>query len=66
MLSAVRVSGRIVVSVEAIAEVSTASTRNLSRVLPSTMVPTEAKTSSEFLASPSGPANACAATVMSR
>src|SRR5674476_117006 len=66
MLRAVRVSGRIVVRVEATAEVSTAMMRNLSSVLPRTMVPKEAKMSSEFFASPAGPANAWAATVMMR
>jgi len=64
MLRAVFVSGRMVVSVEATAEVSTAMIKNLSRALPCTSVPSEAKMSSACSARPAyaGPAGAGEAT----
>jgi len=62
MDSEVRAVGRMVVWVEAAAEVSTAMTRSLSNGDPSTSVPRVASTSSEFSTRNSGPANAWAAT----
>jgi hypothetical protein len=53
--------GRMVVWVDAAAEVSTAITSSLSSGEPSTAVPSKASTSSEFSTSVSGPAKAWAA-----
>ena len=61
--SDVRAVGRIVVWVDAAAEVSTAMISSLSRGEPSTSVPSTLSTSSEFSTSWSTPPKACAAIV---
>ncbi len=64
--SDVRAVGRIVVCVEAEAEVSTQMISSLSSTPPSTLLPIGAKMSSGWSISVLGPPKACAATVTSR
>jgi hypothetical protein len=64
--SVVRAVGRIVVWVEAAAEVSTASTSSLSRPEPKTWSPRKLRASSECSPSASTPAKAIAAVPTSR
>ena len=59
--SVVRAVGRIVVCVDADADVSTAMISSLSHGEPNTFVPSTLSTSFEFFSSVAVPANACAA-----
>ena len=63
--SVVRAPGRMVVSVDAVAEVRTTAMSSLSNVEPSTADPSGLRMSPEFLPRYAGPWNACAAVVVS-